>query len=178
MRCLGQEARVRRYLWLQTRGENSDQILPFPLFPGGLSSKLPSLARTCYQSKDMPPGKVLMPQGYATGRFLHWDLGRHVAHNIWMKSGNMLLHVQVAAGGETDERDGPPLSSYWLSQEYVHFSHTVAWRIYPPPFLGWGWREMGNGRKARSRISRRHQADHPWPATDSDRSDGRERQRQ
>lgn len=101
---------------------------------------------------------------------------RHVAYNMWMKSGNMLLHVQVVAGGETDKRDGPPLSSYWLSEEYVHFSHMVAWRVYPQPFLVWGWRETGNGRKARSRISRRLQANHPWPATVTDRSDGRERQ--
>ena len=101
---------------------------------------------------------------------------RHVAYNMWMKSGNMLLHVQVVAGGETDKRDGPPLSSYWLSEEYVHFSHTVAWRVYPQPFLVWRWREIGNGRKASSRISRRLQANHPWPATVTDRSDGRERQ--
>ena len=44
MRCLGPEAPVRKYSWLQTRGVYRDQILPFPLFPGGLSSKLPSLA--------------------------------------------------------------------------------------------------------------------------------------
>lgn len=36
MRCLSQEATVREHSRLQTREEHRDQILHFPLFPGGL----------------------------------------------------------------------------------------------------------------------------------------------
>lgn len=127
------------------------------------SSQSPSVAHISSKSKDMHSREVLMPQRHATGLFLYRDSGRHAVCITWTKSENMLFF----------QTDSLPLSLYslWRKMKIVAtWWHGETTYRLSQHVGGKRW-----GMEEETWETPGLQANCPWFAIVTDRSDGMDR---